>query len=217
MDIAADGFEAFERVKRTKYPLIIMDGSMPNCDGLEATRLILDYERSTKRAHTPIIALSAHAMRGDREKFLEAGMDEYLSKPVSLRDLKNIASRFLPAAHMAKPSVETPQKVLQRTEYVDLAAISKILGLGTGIIQSLVKDFAAHIDEYMCELETAQNADAIARAAHKLRGMAANYRLENISLITADIESAAKSGNTDIQQLLGRLRSETVTFKDSVL
>ena len=83
IDIANDGIEAVEKFKLNKYDLILMDENMPNMCGIEATKNIIEFERENKISHTPIVALTANAIKGDRERFLEAGMDDYMSKPLN--------------------------------------------------------------------------------------------------------------------------------------
>ena len=83
LEIASDGIEACNMFKNKKYDLVLMDENMPNMNGIEATKNILEYENTMKAVHTPIIALTANAIHGDRERFLEAGMDEYLTKPIN--------------------------------------------------------------------------------------------------------------------------------------
>jgi PAS domain S-box-containing protein len=94
-DIANDGVEAVEKYKNNKYDFILMDENMPNMNGIEATKKILKYEKENNLKHTPIIALTANAIKGDRERFLEAGMDEYLTKPLNKNELMKIFSKFL--------------------------------------------------------------------------------------------------------------------------
>ena len=81
-DVASDGMEAIDSFKANTYDAILMDENMPNMNGIEATRHILSIEKEKKLVHTPIIALTANALKGDKEKFLKAGMDEYLKKPI---------------------------------------------------------------------------------------------------------------------------------------
>ncbi len=92
-DIARDGVEAVEAVQHKEYDLVLMDENMPNMNGIEATRHIrkLAYIGES----LPIIALTANAMTGDRERFLRAGMNEYLAKPLNLRELKRVLRKFL--------------------------------------------------------------------------------------------------------------------------
>ncbi|MEA3354456.1 MAG: response regulator [Campylobacterota bacterium] len=94
-DIVSDGVEAVQTFKLYKYDVILMDENMPNMNGIEATRQILEYEKQKNLIHTPIIALTANAVKGDREKFLNAGMDEYLTKPLDQKKLKKTLESFL--------------------------------------------------------------------------------------------------------------------------
>jgi PAS domain S-box-containing protein len=96
-DIANNGKEAVDIYKGNsdKYDVILMDENMPIMNGIEATRQILEYERDNNIKHTPIIALTANAIKGDRERFLSAGMDEYLSKPISKDKLCETLERFV--------------------------------------------------------------------------------------------------------------------------
>ncbi len=94
-DIAINGMEAIEKFKIKKYDLILMDENMPKLGGIAATKVILDIEKEKSLDHTPIISLTANALKGDRERFLEAGMDDYLSKPVDPNSLTNMLQRHL--------------------------------------------------------------------------------------------------------------------------
>ena len=94
-DIANDGLQAIDKFKHNKYNAILMDENMPNMNGIEATKEILDIEKNDSLEHTPVIALTANALKGAREKFLEAGMDEYLSKPLDVNKLRKILGKYL--------------------------------------------------------------------------------------------------------------------------
>ena len=89
-DIASDGLEAIDAFKTNQYDAILMDENMPNMNGIEATKHILLFEQENSLMHTPIIALTANALKGDREKFLAAGMDEYLTKPIDQDRLSDV-------------------------------------------------------------------------------------------------------------------------------
>ncbi|MEA3383180.1 MAG: response regulator, partial [Campylobacterota bacterium] len=94
-EIASDGLEAVDMFKANKYDLVLMDENMPNMNGIVATKNIIEYEKQNNLKHTPIVALTANALKGDREKFLNAGMDEYLTKPLKIEKLKIILSKFI--------------------------------------------------------------------------------------------------------------------------
>jgi CheY-like chemotaxis protein len=92
-DIANDGAVAVQECKNKDYDLILMDENMPNMNGIEATKLIRENEDEGK--HTPIVAVTANALKGDKERFIEAGMDDYLSKPLDNKALDRIFARYL--------------------------------------------------------------------------------------------------------------------------
>ena len=95
VDLANNGLESFEKRRAKKYDLIFMDIQMPVMDGIEATHEILDYEEDEEIPHIPIVALTANALKGDRERFLEQGMDEYIAKPIETAELLYILNKFL--------------------------------------------------------------------------------------------------------------------------
>ena len=96
-DVAANGIEAIRALENVPYDLVLMDVQMPEMDGLEATRRIREADTTTRLPRVPIIAMTAHAMQGDRERCLEAGMDDYLTKPVTPRRLIDMVMRWLPS------------------------------------------------------------------------------------------------------------------------
>ncbi|RLA72609.1 MAG: hybrid sensor histidine kinase/response regulator [Epsilonproteobacteria bacterium] len=119
--LANNGLEAFEKRKGGNFDVIFMDIQMPVLDGVEATMEILEYEEDFNQPHTPIIALTANALKGDRERFLEAGMDEYTTKPLVRSEIMNLLNQFVghtiidsqtktvknePVKKMPKPLVE---------------------------------------------------------------------------------------------------------------
>ncbi len=114
VEIAQNGLEAIEMRKKNDYDLIFMDIQMPVMDGVEATHGILGYEEKEKKDHVPIVALTANALKGDRERFLAEGMDEYISKPIEMSELIYILNKFL--HDRATISVETPVETTPELE-----------------------------------------------------------------------------------------------------
>jgi CheY-like chemotaxis protein len=93
VDEAEDGAQAWEALQREHYDLVLMDCMMPLMDGYEVTRFLREHERATGAAHTPVVALTAGATAGERERCLEAGMDYFLSKPFGRAELFDMISR----------------------------------------------------------------------------------------------------------------------------
>jgi CheY-like chemotaxis protein len=104
VDIAANGREAVEAVCRQNYDLVLMDVQMPEMDGYTATRLIRDSGYPVRNPQIPIIALTAHAMQGEREKCIAAGMDDYLPKPFSIQALSDTLLKWLLASRAESPA-----------------------------------------------------------------------------------------------------------------
>jgi CheY-like chemotaxis protein len=96
-DIAQDGLEAIDRVQEKHYDLILMDENMPKLNGIKSTKQIRMLEKSNLIRPQVIVALTANAMKGDKERFLMAGMDNYLPKPINIDDLKSVLMEYLPA------------------------------------------------------------------------------------------------------------------------
>ena len=126
--IASNGLEAFEKRKNGDYDVIFMDIQMPVLDGIEATQEILDFEEDYGQHHIPIIALTANALKGDRERFLAAGMDEYTTKPLVRSEIISLLNNFLShkiidiksvpksATEIAAASEETVSPVIETAE-----------------------------------------------------------------------------------------------------
>jgi CheY-like chemotaxis protein len=104
VEVAATGREAVEKVHAGRYDLVLMDCQMPDMDGYEATREIRRRE-AQGRPHTPIVAMTAHALPGDREKCFEAGMDDFVAKPIRKELIAEVIDRHLPAAQLDPETV----------------------------------------------------------------------------------------------------------------
>jgi len=160
--LVSNGVDALERATQGGFDLLLMDVQMPELDGLSATRRIRQWE-STHGGHVPIIAMTARAMQGDRERCLEAGMDDYLSKPIDSERLRQLVSRY---------HVEQAGPVLAwRT------ALLRLDG-DTGLLLELAALFLDDGPQLMDTLYEALDADDLAgsqRAVHSLQGVLVNF------------------------------------------
>ena len=125
IDMANNGLEAFEKRRNGNYDLIFMDIQMPVMDGIEATHEILDYEEDDEVPHIPIVALTANALKGDRERFLNEGMDEYISKPLETAELNAVLNKFLKDKAAAKPA-KTSKDI--KTESMEAEEVTESTG-----------------------------------------------------------------------------------------
>ena len=111
VELANNGLEAFEKRKNEQYDLIFMDIQMPVMDGVEATHEIVNYEIEEELTHTPIVALTANALNGDRERFISEGLDEYIAKPIETNELLFILKQFLqPKSQVEEPTEKETKK-----------------------------------------------------------------------------------------------------------
>lgn len=168
VDLAANGREAVDLVRRVPYEAIMMDVQMPVMDGTTATVAIREWEARTGRDRVPIIAMTAHAMSGDQERCYEAGMDGYLSKPVSFDDLAAELDRFLSARTQIPPkpppaAVFDPEP-LSLVVQGDPATAREMLELMDENVRTQLREMEAALEQ--------SDLPAYRRAAHSLKGSA---------------------------------------------
>ncbi len=195
-DIVANGKEAVEGWEKVPYEVIFMDLQMPEMDGLEATRVIRSRERECGR-RVSIIAMTAHAMKEDRERCLEGGMDDYVSKPIQPRDINEAIQRHTERGALmekdgARPNPPTGEQVFNRKELLDR------LDGNEELLVEIVEVFLGDIPLQMEKLKEAlQNGEAavIQRQAHTMKGAAANINAESMRQAAWEVEMAAKEGN----------------------
>ncbi len=118
VDIANNGLEAFEKRRNNEYDLVFMDIQMPVMDGIETTHEILDFEEDEDQKHIPIIALTANALKGDKERFLSEGMDEYISKPLETSELLAVLNKYLADKIVDKDEIVTKAEKESTQSYI---------------------------------------------------------------------------------------------------
>ena len=204
---ANDGLEAISMFEDGGYDLILMDENMPNMNGTEAAQNILKIEEKNNLAHTPMISLTANAIKGDRERFLEAGMDEYLSKPISVDALTLVLKRFLPEVDSDENkaeeekeelvSVNETSRVEELSENNTIESLAKKKGFDEEDIEALLGMFLKKIDKEIVELYDAakkEDYDTLFRISHTIKGSAGNIGLDDIfkSAEAVELKSRAK-------------------------
>lgn len=197
-DVVADGREALEALSRIRYSAILMDCQMPELDGFEATKEIRARENFAG-THTPIIAMTANAMRGDKERCLEAGMDDYLAKPVKPEELKAVLARWTgPAGSSAVASPLPPSST--PTAAFNLEAALERVGGDRPLLGELATLFLQTSPKLLADLQTAlahQDAAAMAYAAHTLKGSAGNFSAQGVFGAAANLEKLARNKDLD--------------------
>lgn len=180
-DFADDGAEAIEAATSKSYDLILMDIQMPGTDGVEATRQII---RKLGSRRPQIVALTAHALHGDDQQFLDAGMDNYLSKPIDLKKLEAVLTRVgdgpvrLPQTHAVEPP-KAREDLLDRRQIDQLIKILPPEGLQR-IIHSFRRDLAERID-LLKQAQSAGDVDEMKRQAHTIAGLAGNVGASSVA------------------------------------
>jgi two-component system, sensor histidine kinase and response regulator len=201
--VVGDGAQAIEAYQRTRYDFILMDMQMPVMDGLEATQRIRELEVGADRGRTPIVALTANAMMGTLERCLEAGMDDYLTKPLDITRLQDALERFIDggavATTTATPASGSGAAPLGAGGDLDKEIrerLADVAGDDAEFIGELVEAFIGAGRDAVLEIRAAAHRgdnDALARAAHKLKGASANLHVNVLAALTQDLEARAKA------------------------
>lgn len=211
VDVVANGAEAVEATARSQYAAVLMDCHMPVMDGFEATRVI--RRRDGRHSRLPIIAMTAGALDGDRERCLAAGMDDYLSKPVNATELEAALARWVPddapqllaVTGGRPPSVDPDRLAMLR----DLGPADG-LGLLPAAAEAFRKDIPARVAVLRESVHNGGGA-ALVQAAHALKGAAANIGATAVATLCGELEQMGRSGKHDGgPELVSRLEAELV-------
>ena len=198
VDAVGDGQSALDALDRRSFDLILMDCHMPVLDGMEATRTLRLREANDGIPRTPVVAMTANAMLGDRELCLVAGMDDYIPKPLSLRTLYAALSRWLPRGEGS--SALEPIDQTQSYATIDPGTL-------TALREIMDEDFAALLNAYLREaprllarIEQAtldNDAQGLHLAAHSLKSSSATLGGTRLSELAAQMEAIGRAGQTE--------------------
>jgi signal transduction histidine kinase/DNA-binding response OmpR family regulator len=213
--VAANGREAVEAAGRQPFDLVLMDVQMPEMDGFEATAAIRHAERGTGR-HLPILAMTAYAMKGDRERCLEAGMDGYVSKPIQGRELSEMIERLVASSGAPEEKeTPTPSAVLDREE------IEERVGGDTKLLRELIDLFFADCPRMWQNVRDALSlGDAVklSRAAHTLKGSVGVFGAKSAREAAEHVEQLARAGNlAQAAEAVTQLEAELERLKPTLL
>jgi len=229
-DVVSNGLEAVRAVAAKPYDLVFMDIQMPEMDGVEATQEI--RRRATgcrlqaagrERGRLPIIAMTAHAMQGDREKYLAAGMDDYLSKPINPRLLGAVLANWLGGGGEGSQATDlSPQSVVRRLP-CDLpiwdrgAVLTRMSGdeeLVGIVIKAFLQEAPLQVDELLRCMNLG-DMHRVERAAHTLKGCAASVGGERLREIAVTVEKIAKRNDVDhIKPFVNQVMDAFVELKN---
>jgi signal transduction histidine kinase/CheY-like chemotaxis protein len=218
-DLAANGLEAYQALERQPYDVVLMDMQMPEMDGLEATRRIRRDLPASRQPH--IIAMTANAMQGDREACLDAGMNDYVSKPIRVEELVGAlsTSRPLGSGHEAQPreaelGMSRPLE-LGREAVLDPKDLENLLSTLGGefanlkiIIDSFLQEAPGLLEELDRFVETG-DAPGVRRLAHSLKSNGADFGASTFAERCKELEAMGKTGELDgAAELAAQIRTE---------
>ena len=206
--IAGNGREALQALQQARFDIVLMDVQMPEMDGIEATKTIRIREAKTG-GHQPVIAMTALAMKGDRERCIEAGMDDYLTKPIRANELDAVLEKYGVEEIQNQSSDEPAAQDSNRPDngVVNANELLERIGNDRGFLAELVTVFR---EDHPSQLQQIANglakkdANEVKRGAHSLKGALSNLAAPEASALAAQIEQEGASGD---------LRSAEVTFR----
>ncbi len=238
-DAVADGAAAIAALESVAYDLVLMDVQMPKMDGLEATGHIRDPQSAVLNHGIPIVAMTAHAMQGDRERCLQAGMNDYVTKPVSPQALAEALARWLPGEDASKsphasaepvaaaraatgrvaparaavaPEPETP--VFDRPGL--LARLMEDEDLARAVVDGFLEDMPRQIEALRSYLD-AGDAEGVVRQSHTIKGASANVGGESLRAAALEMEQAARAGSLeDVAARLPDLDARFARLKEAM-
>lgn len=220
--LANNGREAIEFARQQTFDIILMDVQMPVMDGFQATAAIREWESKSQVLPTPIIAITAHAMQGDRDRCLAAGMTDYIAKPLDILELAQIVEKHglvakpTPTPTMSPPTPNEDQQpasdptVSEASETIDLGPVLDRLRGDRGLLADLATCYLEDYQQLLQGVESAAQAGEAAEArrhAHSLKGLAMNFNAKQTSQLAAEMEGMLAAGK--VQEALQRLPSLT--------
>ncbi|MEZ4528266.1 MAG: ATP-binding protein [Desulfobacterales bacterium] len=222
-DIANNGREAAEALREKAYDLVFMDMQMPEMDGIEAVRLIRSPEYGVLNPKISIVAMTANVTKEDRQKCLDAGMNDYIAKPIDMDKLLSVINDQLSVNNgqspvnndsritdncLLNPEIFNPQDFLNR------------LGGDNMLMMEILSGISEHLFCEIKELKTAAEKNDVKKIqfhAHKIKGISSNVSAERISGIACQTEIASKENQTDtVPALITRLEQEVEMFRSAV-
>jgi PAS domain S-box-containing protein len=207
--VVSDGLQAVQAYQQDVYGFILMDMQMPVMDGLEATRRIRALEGTL--SHTPIVALTANAMMGQLERCLEAGMDDYLTKPLEVSRLQDVLDRFMAKSGATQGTMTSAIRSIPADQSMR-ARLDEIADGDTDFAEELITTFILGAEETLRDMLTSagtSDSQALSRAAHKLKGSSANLHIEVLAALAFDLETRARhSEKSDWQPQIEKITLE---------
>ncbi|MDH7488301.1 MAG: PAS domain S-box protein [Anaerolineae bacterium] len=196
--VANNGQEALAALGRDSFDIVLMDVEMPVMDGFAATAAIREREKETGR-HIPIVAMTAHAMKGDRERCLEAGMDDYIPKPLQVEQLMEIIER-LAGGPKEEPQEAALQQVVGAEVAFRLDSALERVGGDEDLLREIAEMFLSESQTLLAQMRQAiaqSDAALLKRTGHTLKGLARNFGADDAAQAALDVERIGDEGRLD--------------------
>jgi two-component system, sensor histidine kinase and response regulator len=215
-DLVDGGAQAIDALKKTDYDIVLMDCEMPNMDGFQTSRLIRDHATGTRNPAIPIVAVTANAMQGDREKCLAAKMDDYISKPIEPEQISKMLLKWLQRSESRTAESHPPgsenaaDEPLHETVFAENQLVTRLSGdrdLAKTIVAGFLSDVPAQLRKLRQQIEQkdACGADTL---AHSLKGASATVSAMAMSEVSSRIQQSVKEGNFTRAAALSKLLEE---------
>ena len=217
-DAVANGLEVLQMLETTPYDLVLMDVQMPEMDGYEATKRIRNGSTPGLDPKIPIIVMTARAMKGDREKCVEAGMNDYISKPINTKELLAVIQRHVPMPARDNASAGNPPA--QSGSVFDSKVLLDQLEGDEELVKTILDTFVCDMSRELEALRQAvesQDVAVVERRGHAIKGACLNVGARQLGQTASEIETAGRRGALDEAiPLVGRLEREFETLQTSL-
>ncbi|MDM8551140.1 ATP-binding protein [Desulfobacterales bacterium HSG2] len=211
-DVAGNGSEALDVLKKASYDIVFMDIQMPEMDGLEATRAIRDPDSEVTNPDIPVVAMTAHAMKEDRDRCFEVGMNDYLTKPVQPQKILEVIEEQLFSEIVWETKPATVKTASSEKKIFDKSRLSDWTEDDEELIKEILTEFLDDVRLRIAKLEQASEAGeakTVRYEAHSVKGVSANVGAEILSDTAFELETAGKNGAVDkFPSLIEKLKQE---------
>ncbi|MDM8568250.1 ATP-binding protein [Thiotrichales bacterium HSG1] len=213
--VANDGQEAVNMVFKNKFDAILMDIQMPKMDGYEATNIIRQ-----QYIDLPIIAMTANAMIGDKEKCLQAGMNDYLSKPIEIKELLHVLVKWISDVHMESPTIQSENtKLPDNLPGIDIKSGMNRLGQNYQLYVKLLQGFYNSYHDVIKKIHDLLEQEKITEAIymlHSIKGVSGNLSITKLYEISGSLETALKSEPKIVPELITKFESATTEVMNTI-
>jgi CheY-like chemotaxis protein len=220
VELVHDGLAAVQATARERFAAVLMDCQMPVMDGYEATAAIRERERADGSTRLPIVAMTANAMKGDHERCISAGMDDYISKPFKRDGLETVLRKWLSSNTRSNAVVETTTNAsAPGRDPLDRPTIEELRELleeeFDELIETYIEDAPSRIEKLASAAQVG-DTEAVYQCAHSLKSSSANVGALELSAIARNLEELSRSGTVPGSDLLEQAQQEARQVLDAL-